>query len=251
MTAGTLSTSITSHASTYVQQLAYDGHDGNRITGFIYQNAKTKKDAPLAILMHGLSGSSLYWLAAHNMTYGPELTDMLLKKGYRIVALDARSHGARKDDMKPMKRLKAARKGKPARYKEMIENTILDYNFIVEKIENTFNTPRHTLVIGYSMGAQMGVLFTAQSDAVTYLATMVPPAVTNVPEVSPINHAANINVPWLLMTSNKDKYSSKKENINLAAAAEGPVKHVTFDSGHGLPKEYIEAIEDWMANTIK
>lgn len=251
MTAGTLFTSLSAYADTYVQQFAYEGHDGNRITGFIYQKADTKKDAPLAILMHGLTGSSLYWLAAHNMTYGAELTDMLLQKGYRIIALDARSHGARKDDMKPMIRVKAARKGKSAPYQAMIKNTVLDYNFIVNKVKKNFTDPKHILVLGYSMGAQMGVLFTAQNEDVAYLATMIPPAVNNVPEVAPVNHATNVKVPWLLMTANKDQFSTKKQNDALAAAAAGPITHIKFDSGHGLPKDYLSTIDTWMKNTIK
>ncbi len=56
-------------AQTNVQQLALEAPDGNRITGFIYQNIKTEKDAPLAILMHGMTGSSLGWLAYNHGAY--------------------------------------------------------------------------------------------------------------------------------------------------------------------------------------
>ncbi len=35
-------------AQTRVQQIALDANDGNRITGFIYQNRQTEKNAPLA-----------------------------------------------------------------------------------------------------------------------------------------------------------------------------------------------------------
>ncbi len=153
--------------------------------------------------------------------------------------------------MKPIARVKGARKGKSGPYQEMITNTVLDYNVLVAKVVKNFNTPEHVLVIGYSMGAQMGVLFSAQSDDVTYLATMVPPAVKNVPAVAPINHVSKIKVPWLLMTSNKDQFSTKKQNTKLAASSSGPVKHVTFDSGHALPKEYVSTIEEWMNSTIK
>ena len=220
--------SIQIQAQTFVQQLGYDALDGDRITGFVYQTRDTAKDAPLAVLMHGLTGSSLYWLAADNFAHGDDVTAMLLARGYRVVALDARGHGARRGSKKPMELVQAARKGDSAAYQKMITETVGDYKFLLDKVINNFENTKQILVVGYSMGAQMGTLLTAQDKRVTHLATMVPPAVRNVPEVSPVTFAPDVQVPWLLMTAGRDQFSTPEQNAELAAVAGQKPTTVTF-----------------------
>lgn len=233
-------------AGTYVQQLGYDAPDGNRITGFIYQSEDTKKDAPLAVLMHGLMGSSLYWLAEDNLMYGDDVTAELIERGFRVVALDARAHGARIVDEKPIVYVKAARRGNSAAYEAMIANTVKDYQFLLDKVLKKYGKTKQVLVVGYSMGAQMGTLLAAQDDRVTHLVTMVPPAVRNVPAVSPIRFAPDVTIPWLLITAERDEYSTGKQNAELIAAAGRPPEAVSFDSKHVLPAAYVQTVEGWL-----
>lgn len=235
-------------AQTNVQQLALEAPDGKRITGFIYQNIEIKKDAPLAILMHGMTGSSLGWLAYNHGSYTDLITKDLISRGYRVVALDARSHGARKDDMKPLERLKLARSGDTKPYQEMINGTVGDYETLLTKVRAQFGEPRHILVMGYSMGAQMAVLFAAKHDEVSHIVTMVPPAAGSVPEVAPKNHAKMVEADWLLITASKDQFSTKADNDALLAAAKRQVDHVEFDSKHRLPKAYTDAVIEWVGN---
>lgn len=239
--------STSAFAQTNVQQLALEAPDRNRITGFIYQNIKTEKDAPLAILMHGMTGSSLSWLAYDHGSYTDLITKELIRKGYRVVALDARSHGARKDDMKPLERLKNLRSGKPEAYLAMIEGTLSDYDVLLAKVNSKFGSPKHILSVGYSMGAQMAVLFAAKHKEVTHIVTMVPPAAQSAKVVAPINHASNVQAQWLLITASKDQFSSKADNDALAKAGGEKLTRVEFDSNHRLPRGYVDAVIDWIA----
>jgi len=236
------------HADTQMKTIVLEAHDGDRIHGYIYQNSKVEKNAPIALLMHGLTGASLHWIADGFPMYGGNLTDSLIEKGYRVVAIDARAHGARKNDMSPYARVKAARKGEPGSYKSMIENTIDDYNTLIADLQREFPEAEHLVAIGYSMGAQMAVLLSAENPAVTHLVTMVPPFVENVPAVAPINHAADVKVPWLLMTANKDQFSTPEENARLVAKISSPLDHKSFDSGHVLPVEYLTVVTSWIAD---
>ncbi len=238
--------SIQVQAQTYVQQLGYDAPDGDRITGFVYQSSGTKKDAPIAVLMHGLMGSSLYWLAADNLMYGDDVTAELLKRGYRVLALDARAHGARGGQEKPIELVKAARKGDSVAYQTMIKNTVKDYQFLLNRMMKKYEETGRVLVVGYSMGAQIGTLLAAEDKRVTHLVTMVPPAVRNVPEVAPIKYAPEINIPWLLLTAEKDEYSTKKQNLELIAAAKRTPTSVSFNSRHVLPEAYVEVVANWV-----
>ncbi|WP_108811844.1 alpha/beta fold hydrolase [Sphingorhabdus sp. Alg231-15] len=233
-------------AQTNVQQIALEANDGNRVTGFIYQNLKTEKDAPLAILMHGMTGSSLMWLANDHGAYGDIVVRDLIARGYRVVALDARAHGARKDDMKPLERLKLARSGQTGPYLSMINGTVSDYKVLLAKVRKQFGEPRHILAIGYSMGAQMAVLFAAEHEEITHIVTMVPPAAKSVPIVAPVNHAKKVKANWLLITASQDQFSNKADNEALMAAAGGKLDRVEFDSKHRLPRAYTAAAIDWI-----
>lgn len=233
-------------AGTYVQQLGHDAPDGNRITGFIYQSEETAKDAPLAVLMHGLMGSSLYWLAADNPMYGDDVTAELIERGYRVMALDARAHGARIIDKKPMEYVMAARKGDSKAYQAMIRETVQDYRFLLDKVLKKYDDTDQVLVVGYSMGAQMGTLLAAEDKRVTHLVTMVPPAVRNVPEVSPIKFAPQVTIPWLLIMAKNDQYSTREQNAELVEAAGRTPDTRIFDSRHVLPGDYVAEVEGWI-----
>ncbi len=233
-------------AGTHVQQFGYDAPDGNRITGFIHQSQETPNDAPLAVLMHGLMGSSLYWLADDNMMEGDDVTAALIDRGYRVLALDARLHGGRIVDVKPIAHVKDARKGKTAAYEAMILNTVADYRFMLDKLLDKFSGTPRVMVVGYSMGAQMGTLLAAQDKRVTHLVTMVPPAVRNVPAVSPVSFAPDVTVPWLLLMAENDQYSTRGQNGDLVAAAGRPPQTRYFDSKHVLPGSYVSVVESWL-----
>ena len=233
-------------AQTRAQQLAIEAPDGARITGFLLQDAKAEKDAPLAILMHAMAGSSLHWLAKGNVSGGDDISASLVKRGYRVVGLDARSHGVRKDDIHPMKRLEDLRANRPDPYLAMINGTMSDYDVLLKDVKGRFGKPRHVMVIGYSMGAQMAVLFAAKHAEVTHVVTMVPPAVASAPSVAPVNHARKVKADWLLLTASRDEFATKADNEALAGAAGGTLTHVVYDSPHMLPAHYVDTVIDWV-----
>jgi dienelactone hydrolase len=235
-------------ARTKVQPLALEAKDGNRITGLIMQDANAVKDAPLAILMHGMTGSSLHWLVKDNNSQGDDLTSDLVQRGYRVVALDARSHGVRKDDLPPMKRVEHLRAGQSEAYLAMINGTLNDYDVLLEEVKSHYGQPRHILVMGYSMGAQMAVLFAAKHKEVSHIVTMVPPAVKDAPSVAPVTHAHKVRANWLLLTASRDQFSTRADRDALVKAAGDKMHRVEYDSPHMLPQNYVDAVINWVAN---
>ena len=233
-------------AQNRISQIGYDAPDGDRITGFIYHAAKTPQNAPVAILMHGLMGSSLSWLASGNFAHADKVSAMLIEQGYRVIALDARSHGGRKDHLSPMARVKAARAGNPEAYSEMINKTVADYRFLLGVITTKYPDAPKVIAIGYSMGGQMASLLAASEGSVTHLVTMVPPAVRNVLAVAPITYASDISVPWLLLTAEKDQFSTPEQNAELIEKAGKGMKNISFKSGHLLPVDYVSEIGTWL-----
>ena len=239
-------TGMSASAQTRIEQLALEAPDGDRITGFVYENVGAEKNAPIAILMHGLGGTSLAWLAHDHAFYVDDVARDLIEQGYRVVAIDARSHGARKDEMSPLDRLKGARSGETGPYLAMINGTLSDHAFFLDHLYARYGEPDRVIAVGYSMGAQMAVLFAAQDKRVSHIVTMVPPAVENVPSVAPVNHASQVNAQWLLITASEDQFSTGEQNAALVAAAGANVTRVEFESGHRLPPEYPDAVSNWV-----
>ncbi|WP_299329105.1 alpha/beta fold hydrolase [Parasphingopyxis sp.] len=233
-------------AQTRILQLAYEAEDGAPVTGFFYRDAETPDDAPVALLMHGLTGSALQWLATDNRSYGDELALMLLRRGYRVAALDARAHGARPESANPIARVMAAREGDTGAYREMITETIGDYRQLLDLMDEEAGGPTNVLVVGYSMGAQMATWLAAEDPRVTHVVTLVPPAVANVPEVAPLAAAPRVDRPWLLITATDDVFATPEQNMALAEAGGEMVTQVSFESGHRLPQTYIGVIEAWL-----
>lgn len=194
-----------------------------------------------------MTGSSLDWLADNHFGYTDLITKELIRKGYRVATLDARSHGARIDDMAPLDRLKDLRSGKPQPYLEMIEGTLSDYDVLLAKVRSNYGAPKHILVAGYSMGAQMAVLFAAKHKEVTHVVSMVPPAAQSAKVVAPVNHASKVQAQWLLITASKDQFSSNADNDALEKAGGANITRIEFDSEHRLPRAYIDAVKEWLA----
>lgn len=231
---------------TRIDPLVYTAEDGERINGFTYISRETTEDAPLAVLMHPMAASSLYWLAKDNLMSGDKITSDLIRRGYRVVALDARAHGARLGNKNPVEFLEAVQRGETNAYKAMISSTIKDYQLMLDDLLKKHPNAKGVLAAGYSMGAQMATLLAAQDDRVTHLVTMVPPAVDSVPELAPIKFAPEISVPWLLITADRDQFSTKEQNAALANSAGRAPETKSFDSKHLLPSEYVETIYQWL-----
>lgn len=233
-------------AGTRVDPVVFNAADGERVIGFTYISRETKDDAPLAVLMHPMAASNLYWLAKDNLMSGDKLTADLISRGYRVVALDARGHGARMGDASPIEFLTNARNGDGKAYKAMINGTINDYQLLLDTMFEKHPDAKGVLAMGYSMGAQMATLLAAQDDRVTQLVTMVPPAVTNVPELAPIKFAPDVTIPWLLITADRDQFASQEQNKALAESAGRKPQTQSFDSKHRLPGDYVNTVSDWL-----
>lgn len=233
-------------AATRVDPLVFKATDGERVVGFTLISRETKEDAPIAVLMHPMAATNLYWLAKDNLMSGDKLTADLIDRGYRVVALEARGHGARMGDMSPMEFLSNAREGDGIAYKAMIRGTIKDYQLMLDTMLEKHPEATGVLAMGYSMGAQMATLLAAQDKRVTHLVTMVPPSVTNVPELAPIKFAPEVTIPWLLLTADRDQFATREQNAALADAAGRKPETVSFDSKHRLPGVYVNAVFNWL-----
>ncbi|AKF85292.1 hypothetical protein MFUL124B02_11080 [Myxococcus fulvus 124B02] len=227
------------------------GADGERIPTRVLEPEGRHANPPIAVLLHGLTRRKEDWLSDAGPTHGGVLKDELLRAGYRVYLLDARLHGERANpEAKPGALAKLAHKGEPARYMKMISDTVGDAHALLSAVLAQGKPPR-VLVVGYSMGAQAGLLLAAREKRITHLITMVPPHIDpSMEEVAPSRHMSTIRQDWLLLTANQDDFAPVADSRALFESAPSVRKtHKTFDSGHALPKEYLDEVRRWLSTS--
>jgi pimeloyl-ACP methyl ester carboxylesterase len=246
-----LATSV-AHASNTGVPMEVRAEDGERIPVRVLEPEAGAANPPVAVLLHGLTRSKEDWLSDAEPTFGGVLTQHLRSAGYRVYLMDARRHGERATpDARPGALAKRAHAGDPGPYQAMIVDTVRDAQSLVAKVLATGSKPPKVLVVGYSMGAQVGLLLASREPRITHLVTMVPPHVDPVlGDAAPVNRMGKVHQAWLLLTANRDQFSTEENNQALFKAA--PSKRKTrqgFDSGHALPREYLEAVRRWLSES--
>ncbi|WP_338864683.1 alpha/beta hydrolase [Myxococcus stipitatus] len=247
-----LSASV-ARASAPEPSLDVRGEDGEPIPTRVLEPEGGAKNPPVAVLLHGLTRRKEDWLSEEGPTHGGVLKDELLRAGYRVYLLDARRHGERATpDARPGTLARLAHKGEPGRYIAMISDTVRDAHSLLNAVLAK-NKPPRVLVVGYSMGAQVGLLLAAREPRVTQLVTMVPPHIDpSMEEVAPSRYMKSIQQDWLLLTANQDDFAPVADSRALFEAAPSRSKtHKTFESGHALPREYLDEVRRWLLDASR
>ncbi|QSQ21242.1 alpha/beta fold hydrolase [Pyxidicoccus parkwayensis] len=250
MTLWLLATPV-AEASSPPVPMEVQAEDGERIPVVVLAPEGNVPNPPVAVLLHGLTRSKEDWLSDAPPTYGGALAEHLRKSGYRVHLMDARRHGERATpDAKPGALAKRAHAGDTAPYQAMIVDTVRDAQTLLAKVLAGSRPPR-VLVAGYSMGAQVALLLASREPRVTHLVTMVPPYVDPVlGDAAPVNRMGSVHQAWLLLTATKDTFSTAENNRALFEAAPGRRKvRKEFDSGHALPREYLDEVRRWLSET--
>ncbi|MHA7631624.1 alpha/beta hydrolase [Corallococcus sp. M7] len=243
-----LATSV-AHATSPAVPVEVRAEDGERIPAWVLSPEGDQANPPVAVLLHGLTRSKDDWLSDAEPTFGGALTAHLRSAGYRVYLMDARRHGARATpDARPGALAKRAHAGEPGPYQAMIVDTVRDAQALLAHVLANGKKPPRVLVAGYSMGAQVGLLLASRETRITHLVTMVPPHVDPVlGDAAPVNRMGQVHQAWLLLTANRDPFSTEEDTQKLFAAA--PSKRKTrkaFDSGHALPREYLDEVRRWL-----
>ena len=234
---------------------SYLGVDGEQVNGQISYPATKNEKYPVMIGIHAMGRSFVrWWDASHNgkptVTHVNKLTEFADEKGYVVIAIDARNHGSRKIKGKELGVVMTQLKqGKPALYEAMIKDTVIDHRLLLDWIAAQKNFDQNNIrVAGYSMGAQVSLLLASVDDRIKNVLAIVPPYVEqNLPHISPVNMVPLLTkTPVLLVTSNKDQYSTEDQNQQLfnAIPSENKVRMV-FNSDHLLPPNYVNSLAFW------
>lgn len=241
--------------------LRLQSFDGSLFDGrIVYPSdpARATRPFPVLIGMHAMGRSHLRWWQAElngrpTMEQTHRITQMALRQGYAVVAIDARGHGQRRRLGQPHPAQRAMRDmhwfGQREAYEQMIIDTVRDHRVLLDWLVAQPHLDATRIgAAGYSMGAQGALLLAGLDPRVRAVVAMVPPHLgDNVAAVAPIHLIAGLQGKrvWLL-TGDEDEHASPTQNQALFDALPSQDKKLLrFDSGHLLPTDYVEALSDW------
>ena len=243
----------------------YTSFDGAIVNGRLaypprYRDMTTEQlksvKMPVMLGIHAMGRSDNRWFMDSfkerpTLEQTDKLTQQALKKGYAVIAIDARNHGQRKlpDYTVRDVMLDVHIWGKREPYESMIIDTVRDYRVLLDWIEQQpqFDQSR-TTAAGYSMGAQVALLLGSVDDRIEQILSIVPPYLDNKTAIVALNnfvpdtHAEKV---WLV-TANDDEYASVEENNALFSLISAPIKkHIQLDGDHILPEGYYTQLTGW------
>lgn len=245
---------ISSDNKTRILKLQFISDDHKKVNGLLQMPINQKKPTSLAILLHPMGQSQNIWKNKNTPINVHLITQWLLENNYAILTLDARYHGARKvNGLGAKEILKRARSSNRRLYDDMVIGTTRDYRLILSWVIKKFNIKQNSiLAIGYSMGGQMALLLASHDSRLNQVISIVPPYVDqeNSP-VAPRHHVHRIKQANILFLAGRDDpYSSIQQNEYVFDLIASSDKKLTFfDSGHLLPKDYIDTIWTWLSQT--
>lgn len=139
--------------------------------------------------------------------------------------------------------------GKRQACEQMIIDTVRDHRVRLDwLLTQTHLDANRIMAAGYSMGAQGALLLAGLDDRVHAVAAMVPPhSGDDVSAVAPITLVAGLQGKrvWLLTGDEDDEASPKQNQALFDAIPSQDKKHLRFESGHLLPRDYVEKLSDW------
>jgi len=227
-------------------RVEFESDDGARVNGTLAMPAAGTAGVRLAIAIHPMGSDQTIWWSEANPIFAGRLTEHLRRNGYAVLALDARLHGERKlENLGPRELLGFAHGDNPRPYTRMIADSVRDYRLAMlwAKQQTDFESDS-VLILGYSMGAQIGLLLASVESCVRSVLAMVPPYVGRLlSPVAPRHHVGGIDsAQVLLLVARDDAYATGDQNRQLFDAIASPTKDVQFfDSGHVLPEAYLIA----------
>lgn len=205
---------------------------------------------PCLVLLHGLGGNKEQLLEL----VGPELT----KKGFAVFAIDAKLHGARKQEGEDPKQ--------PLKLVALIPDTVRDWRQALDWLSKRPDIqPGRIGLMGYSMGAIMGSILAGVDsrvqasclcvggDPIKPMLGLVPANVRSLGELaSPSNYIGHAAPrPVYLVNGTKDTTITPEAARRLIAAAKQPRVSVWVESGHLLPADAVRKGIDWVTNRLR
>jgi dienelactone hydrolase len=208
------------------------------------------RPAPAALLLHGYTSDKERMVDSAGRR--------LLERGLASIAIDLPLHGAREDagagiSTEELRNpLLLAR-----RWRAALEECHVALRYLGEVDEVD---PARRAIVGYSMGAYLGVMAAAREPAVRALVlaaggdlpanTPLAPLVRTV--VDPVRAVKQYaGRPLLMVNGRHDRTILPEQAERLFAAAGEPKEIVWYDGGHWLPDSAVRRAAEWLQDKLR
>lgn len=243
----------------WAEDLRFRSFDGSEVYGRIrYPSdpAQAKQPFPVLLALQAMGRTQKRWWQAEfkgrpTIESTHLLTELALRQGYAVIALDARLHGERKvPGLLPTEMMEDLHWwGQREPYERMVVDSVRDWRLLLDWVQQQPQLDAGRVqAAGYSMGAQMALLLGGLDARVHAVAAIVPPHLDNkVAAVAPINAVAGLagKKVWLI-TADDDDHASPAQNAALFAAIPAVDKqHQRWPGGHLLPPTYVPQLRAW------
>lgn len=239
------------------REFTFTAYDGEKVFGQIMLPSIKHDKYPVMIGIHAMGRSYPRWFndsvkGRPTVTSVNKITELALEKGYAVVAIDARFHGKRKIEDKPLRSIWNNLQffGDKTDYENMILKTVIDNRTLLDWIETQdYLDAEKISVAGYSMGGQASLILAAVDNRIDDVITVVPPFMNNtVAAVSPYNLVHQIDDGRVLyIYGEKDDVASPEDNEMVFDAISTKDKELlAYSADHILPEIYVNAIGVWL-----
>lgn len=246
-----------SHEQLASREFTFTAYDGEMVFGQIMLPSVKQEKYPVLIGIHAMGRSYPRWFkdsikGRPTVTSVNKITELALEKGYAVVAIDARFHGKRKEEDKPLSSIWNNLKffGDKTDYENMIVKTVIDNRTLIDWIETQdYLDAGNISVAGYSMGGQASLLLAAVDNRINDVVAVVPPFINNtVATVSPYNLVHQIDDGRVLFIyGEKDDVATLEENKMVFDAISTKDKTLRgYNAEHILPETYVNVVSAWL-----
>ncbi len=233
---------------------SFISHDGERVNGRAELPTRIAARYPVLLGVSAMGNSAERWWAAEikgrpTVTQVHRLRAMAVDAGYAVVVIDARYHGERKRADRTLDAIMDDLHwwGDKTDYENMVRGTVLDLRQTLDHLSrHRFLDTNRLKVVGYSMGAQIGLLLAGVDARVNDVVAIVPPFIDDkTAVVAPKNVAHQFeHKRLLLLSANQDEYATRAQNDWLFAQFRSAAKrHLQYDAGHVLPADYVNDVK--------
>lgn len=231
---------------------------GQPVIFHLYTPNEVATVTPLLIAIHGSTSSKLDWGVINGYAKGGNLTKELLKKGYRVIAVDLAYHGEHYLNSKGWNWTNSEEYDSVYinHWSYFHEETILGIEPVLEFVKNSdlFDI-RRTGIVCYSLGGyfinQVAQLH-GSIKSLTYLVASTGYRPELSPEYGPVKNQANLEKANVyVVAAENDEYIPLSEsqwlydNLNM-----GNKKFVTYPGGHSLPVDYVNPLVEWLTGNL-
>ncbi len=239
------------------REFTFSGFDGETVYGQLTLPDIGAPPYKVLVGVHAMGRSYPRWFndavkGRPTITNVDKITGQALRKGYAVLAIDARYHGKRKVPEKPLRSIWNDMHffGDKSDYQDMIINTVIDNRTLLDWVEDQSELDANDIsVAGYSMGGQISLILGAVDDRIRQVVSIVPPFIDNkIARASPLNLVSLIDQARVLMIyGESDDVATPEQNQKVFEAITSQEKQIdSFPADHILPVEYVERVSNWL-----